>query len=99
MLAILSAFASRTDIEVDYLFRIRGHSYMFADRAFGRVEKRIRRHERILLPTRYIEEFRKEEKVLECFRDWPIIDLKSFAKDVLRSRQAFLISKQQRIQI
>ena len=37
--------------------------------------------------------------MLECFRDWPIIDLESFAKDVLRSKQAFLISKQQRIQI
>ena len=57
MLSMLSAFSARTKAAIDYFFPIKGHSYLPADRAFGRVEKQLRRHETILLPSEYIDEF------------------------------------------
>ena len=77
MVAMLPALASRTEMIVDFFFPIRGHSYLPADCASGRVEKRIQRHGTILLPQGYFEEFRKEGEVLEYPAMWSIIDLKS----------------------
>ena len=91
---MLSALASRTKMIVDFFFPVRGHSYLPADRAFGRVEKRIRRHETILLPQGYFEEFRKEGEILEYPAMWSIFDLKSFAKNVVKTNQASEISQQ-----
>ena len=37
------------------IFRIRGHSFMSANRVFGRVEKQYRKQEEILVPRKYYE--------------------------------------------
>lgn len=92
LVALLSAFSTRTKITVENFFPIRGHSYMPADRAFGRVERRSRKIERILLPSEYFEEFRVVEEVREYIKHWAIYNLKAFARDVLKSKQTFLIS-------
>ena len=65
MVGMLSAFAFHAKIAMEFFFPIRGHSYLPADRAFGRVEERFRRHEAILLLSGYFGKFRKEGEVLE----------------------------------
>ena len=96
MAAMLSAFAARARITIDF-FSHRGHSYLPADRASGRFEKRLRRHETILLPSGYLDEFRKEGEVLEYPAQWPRLDLKRFCSVVLKAKQAFKLSEQGRL--
>ena len=69
---------------------------MPADRAFCRV---VRKHESILLPSEYFEEFQFVGGVRQYPTQWAIYDLKAFATDVLKSKQTFLISRQHRLQI
>ena len=72
---------------------------MPADRAFGRVEKKLRKHGSILLPSKYFEEFQFVGEVRQHPTQWAIYDLKAFASDILKSKQTFLISRQHRLQI
>ena len=96
---MLSAFSTRTRVKVEYFFPVRGHSYLPADRAFGRVKKRLRKIETILLPSEYYNEFRSVGEVHEYPRDWSVYDLKKFARGVLKSKQTCEISQQLRLEI
>lgn len=55
---------------------MRGHSYLPADRVFGRVEKELRRNDRIVLPSEYCEIYKKFGDVFELDKDWKVYDLK-----------------------
>lgn len=41
--------------EIECIFPVRGHSYLPADRVFGRLEKELIRHERIVFPVDYVK--------------------------------------------
>ena len=55
------------------------HSYMPADRPFGRVEKIVRIHEIILLPDEYYDCFNKVGNVEKFGIDWFVYDCKKIA--------------------
>lgn len=70
-----------TDIVITY--PVRGHSYLPADRVFGRIEKELRRHDRILLPNDYINIYKEFGAVHELGKDWTIYNVKAL-RDVLK---------------
>nr|CAI5832363.1 unnamed protein product [Callosobruchus analis] len=55
---------------------IRGHSYLSADRVFGRVEKNLRDIEEVLNPVAYIKIYREFVNVHVLGEDWFIKDFK-----------------------
>ena len=59
-------------VKIMYYFPIRGHNYMPADRAFGRVEEILRKKETILLPEEYYAAFRKVGNVKVYGDDWDV---------------------------
>ena len=96
---MLCSLAQRTGLKISYYFPVKGHSYLPADRVFGRVEKELRKIETILLPQQYFEEFAKMGIIMEYPNDWMIVDLRAFAKSHLKAKQAFLLSKVKQIEI
>jgi len=55
MLSMISTIANKYKIHIEWIFPIVGHSYMPPDRAFGRVEKLLRKEENLLQPKDYFE--------------------------------------------
>ncbi|XP_030765019.1 uncharacterized protein LOC115889209 [Sitophilus oryzae] len=73
----LRSFESKIHIkDIEIVFPVRGHSYLPADRVFGRVEKELRRHDRIILPSDYTDIYKKFGEVFELEKDWRVYDLK-----------------------
>ncbi|KAK5648038.1 hypothetical protein RI129_002930 [Pyrocoelia pectoralis] len=62
---------------IQLIFPVRGHSYLPADRIFGRIEKELRRHERIIFPEDYVKFYSKVGSVREAGKDWDVYNLKS----------------------
>jgi hypothetical protein len=98
-LAMLQAIAAEQNLTITWHFPVRGHSYLPADRAFGRVEIILRRHETILLPSEYFTVFSEVGHVLEYGKDWVIFNLKEFSTKRLKSKQQFLISQLHAVEI
>ncbi|XP_058629205.1 uncharacterized protein LOC131538986 [Onychostoma macrolepis] len=76
-------FALRTplysQLNVTYFFPIRGHSFLPADRVFGRIEQDIRKHTTILLPEEYNNILQKHGTVHQYGKDWQCYDFKEAA--------------------
>ena len=53
LVTALSMLALKHNVVIEHTFPVRGHSYMPADRAFGRVELILRKKETILLAAEY----------------------------------------------
>lgn len=98
-MGMLSAYVAETNVRVSYFFPVRGHSYLPADRVFGRVEQKLRHTETILLPDEYIRIFEQFGNVMLYLRDWERFDLKQFSKACMKNVQTFKISKIYRITI
>ncbi|PSN33623.1 hypothetical protein C0J52_20104 [Blattella germanica] len=61
------------------VFPVRGHSYLPADRAFGIMEKELRRYSEVLTPEDYHNLYRNVGKVSVLGTDWQVQDFKSFS--------------------
>ena len=57
VLSMLLALRKQTipHLTMDYYFPVRGHSFLPADRVFGRIERDIKRQDTILLPADYVD--------------------------------------------
>nr|CAH7716416.1 unnamed protein product [Callosobruchus chinensis] len=69
--------APKTLQSVRIIFPIRGHSYLPADRIFGRCEKLIRSHSTIKSPEQYWKLYSQVGLVRKLGTDWEIYDVKS----------------------
>lgn len=71
--------------EIIMYFPVRGHSYLPADRVFGRVEKNLRKTEEVLNPEAYIKIYKESGIVRILGEDWFIKnykDLKIILKQI-----------------
>lgn len=64
--------------KIVWIFPVRGHSYMPAERVFGRVEKLSRRHSEILLPEDYYE-YQEIGEVRKLGVDWTVKNTKALS--------------------
>lgn len=85
--------------KITYTFPVRGHSFLPADRAFGRVSKDIKCHETILLPKDYYAILEEHGVVMKYGKDWVASDFKAATKGHLKPRRPFQISNVKRMQI
>lgn len=98
-LSMINVFSHQYNISIEWIFPVRGHSYMPPDRAFGRVEKFLKKVDTILTPEEYFTHFKKVGQIRELSQDWNLFDWKSLASDILKSKQTFKISEAKRILI
>lgn len=68
--------APQTLESLTILFPVRGHSYMPADRVFGRVEKRIRAKNVIKSPNEYYDLYSSIGTVRKLGSDWKLYNIK-----------------------
>ena len=80
-------------LTVNYTFPIRGHSYLPADRVFGRIEQSVRKQETILLPEEYYSILKKFGHVYVYGKDWVAFVYKSAAKRCVKQKRSFKIGE------
>lgn len=64
-------------------FPIPGHSYLPADRVFGRIEKLLRPHAEILTPAGYHSILQQQGQVFLYPSDWEMYDHKTVAESII----------------
>jgi hypothetical protein len=74
---------------MELVFPVVGHSFLPADRVFGRIEQRIKRFETLLTPEDYHKIFREQGEVIKLGDDCECCDWKSAAKDVFKPTKDF----------
>ena len=95
VLAMLMAFRKQEcpQLKILYTFPIRGHSFLPADRVFGRVEQEICRNPTILLPDDYLAILSNHGHVHWYSNNWNRIDFKAAASKCLKKAKPFKISE------
>lgn len=95
LMTVLANFLEKSVVfkEIKHFFPIRGHSFMPADRVFGRVEKDYRRREEIIVPTEYYNILNKHGNVNILGQDWKIFDFKMNSQKILRKKFPFKITE------
>lgn len=63
--------------EAELIFPVRGHSFLPADRTFGRIEKSLRKHSTIVSRDEYNTLYQQVGAVKKLGVDWKIYNLKS----------------------
>lgn len=95
VMAMLCALRKKTypNLAIEYTFPVRGHSFLPADRVFGRIELELRRRETILLPSEYDTVLRKHGTVLVYNEQWQAFDYKAATAAHTKSTRSFKISE------
>ena len=87
-------------LEIILTFPVRGHSYLPADRVFGRLEKRIKQHPIIVTKEEYAAHYSNFGKVHMLDEEWKLYNIKnlesSFQKvESIQSKKRIIIKKVQ----
>ena len=90
---------TRTKLGIEYTFPVRGHSYLPADRVFGRVEQDIRKKGQIILPSTYLEILKRHGTVFEYGKDWQVHDIKKEVKRLTKTARSFKLSEAREIKL
>lgn len=78
---------------IEHTFPVRGHSYLPADRVFGRIEQKIRKIDTILLPQEYHTLLQQFGNVYIYGTDWKAFDYKSATKECVKTQRSLKISE------
>ncbi|XP_065650886.1 uncharacterized protein LOC136079093 [Hydra vulgaris] len=78
---------------ITHTFPERGHSYLPADRVFGRVQQDIKKHEQILEPDIYRDILSRHGRVFVFGQDWSALDFKAEVKKFAKIIKTFKISE------
>lgn len=70
--------------KMEVIFPVVGHSFLPADRVFGRIEKEFRKRDTILKPDDYTDII-KEYGIVIPVEECPVKDWKEAAKNVLKT--------------
>lgn len=96
MMCVVRAFLSQSQCfdRIIHFFPIRGHSYMPPDRVFGRIEKVLRKREKIVSPVEYHELMGEHGTVKVLNRDWKIYNFKAMCKQVMNAKPGVKLQQQ-----
>ena len=86
-------------LKITYFFPVQEHSFLPADRVFGRIEQDIRKKNTILLPEEYCEILRKHGTAHEYGKDWQSYDYKGEAARYTKRQRSFKISDAKVLQV
>ena len=80
-------------LTINFTFPIRGHSFLPADRMFGRIEQELRRKDTILLPSDYHAVLRSHGTLLIYGDVWKAQDFKAATSRLTKTTRSFKISE------
>ena len=86
-------------LTINFTFPIRGHSFLPADRVFGRIEQDLRRKDTILLPSDYHAVLRSHGTLLIYGDDWKAQDFKATTSRLTKTTRSFKISEARVLEI
>ena len=94
MLAMLFALRKQCfpRINIKYVFPVRGHSYLPADRVFGRIEQQLRNMDTVLLPSDYHQVLKNHGTVHLYGEDWRASDYRAATARHTKVQRSFRIS-------
>ncbi len=81
------------NLGIEHTFPVRGHSFLPADRVFGRIEQKIRKIDTILLPQEYHDILQQFGHVHVYGTDWEAFDYRSATKECVKAQKSFKISE------
>lgn len=93
VLLMLLVLAWKYKIYIEWYFPERGHSYMPADRAFGILEKKLRKCESILFPHEYDDLVKSVGTLYTVPRDCKWLNWQEITKDMVKSNKTFKITE------
>lgn len=99
LLLVLSALARELEVKFELNYPLPRHSFLPADRMFGRLEKILRRHDTLLTPEDYMPLFRRVASVRILGKDWFVYGFKTATRPFLRSQPGIRISRMKFIRI
>lgn len=87
VMGVLLHFVNKSTVfkKIEHYFPVRGHSYMPADRTFGRIEQALRKKSKIFLPSEYHKIFSKFATVKVYGKDIEFLDYKSYIKSLFKT--------------
>ena len=94
-LAMLFALKKKclSHMDIKYFFPVRGHSFLPCDRAFGRIEREIKTHDIVSLPTEYIDMLKHHGRVRVYGEDWCSYDFKGEVRRHVKQARSFKLSE------
>ena len=101
MLAMLLALRKQCfpRLDVTYVFPVRGHSFLPADRVFGRIEQKLRKMDTVLLPSDYHAVLQNHGTVHVYGEYWRASDYRSATAQHTKVQRSFRISDARVIEI
>ena len=101
MMSMLMALKHQrfSHLDINYTFPVRGHSFLPADRVFGRIEQDIRRKTTILLPEEYLQIMGKHGQVHEYLKEWECLDFKTTTAAFIKQARPFKLSEAKVVQV
>ena len=87
------------NLNISFTFPVRGHSFLPADRVFGRIEQNIRRKPTILLPEDYVDIMKDHGVVHKYGEDWSAKDFKEATKANVKQQRSFKLSEARVVEI
>ena len=78
---------------IQFFFPVRGHSFLPADRVFGRIEQEIRKVDPIMTPNEYISILKKHGHVHEYNKDYTCFDFKGETDKHCKKARPFKLSE------
>ena len=97
----LSNFAPVNIKKIILIFPVRGHTFLPADRVFGRVEKLLRSHSTILTKEKYNELYSDLGDVQKLGNEWTVFYFKSVTSylnkvnDISEAKRIIIVKKKQ----
>ena len=88
-----------SNLRIVFTFPIRGHSFLPADRVFGRIEQAVRKKDTILHPKEYVEILQNYGNVYRYGRDWKAFDYKKATLELVKGQRSFKISEARQLEI
>lgn len=82
MIQWLYSKSPKSLMEIQLHFPVRGHSFLPADRVFGRIEKNLKRIPVITKKEEYIEQISQHGDVQNFGEKWNLEDIKSLSQDL-----------------
>ena len=101
MISMLAAFKAQfmPELIIKYYFPIRGHSFLPADKVFGRIQQALRKINSILIPEVYLEIMAKFGRILVYNKDFKALNFKHTTSMFVESQRGFKISEARVINI
>ena len=86
-------------LHISYYFPVRGHSFLPADRVFGRIGQQLKKLDTVLMPEEYLAVLRNHGTVHTYGEDWEAFDYKNEVKRFTKTQRAFKISEAKALEI